>query len=49
MKVKDIKISYRCVPVTTAVSIAADGVEMVLAEIATATLVDDEPSLKALD
>ena len=37
-----------CVPVATAVSIA-DGVEMVLTEVATATPVDDEPSLKALD
>ena len=50
MKVKDIKISYRCVPVATAVSIA-DWVLMVLTEVATATLADDddEPSLKALD
>ena len=48
MKVKDIKLSYRYVLVATAVSIA-DGVQMVLAEEATATRVDDEPSLKGLD
>ena len=48
MKANDIKISYKCVPVATAVSIA-DGVQMVLAEVTTATLADDEPSLKALD